>query len=75
MLFALFRSVINHNDRSTVCKTLISKSDKFHITDELDKFEPLPDNIKPNIYEKIDLGKKFDNNPNLDSMSEERLTA
>jgi len=60
---------------SDVTTEFTTQSDKFHITDELDKFEPLPDNIKSNIYEKIDLEKKFDNNPNLDSMSEERLTS
>ena len=60
---------------SDITTEFTTQSDRFHITDELDKFEPLPDNVKPNIYERIDLDKKFDSNPNLDSMYEERLTS
>ena len=47
--------------RTPVTKDHLPNENMYYLADEHDKFLPLPKTIKPNIYEKIKLNKKFEN--------------
>jgi capsule polysaccharide modification protein KpsS len=57
--------------RTPVTKDRLPNGNIYYLSDEHDKFLPLPKTIKPNIYKKIKLNEKFENI--RDSNSDKRV--